>query len=455
MYCCVYIFLMFFFQAEDGIRDLVRSRGLGDVYKRQDNTFVFVISDHGEMLGERGSWFKFQPFEWSVRVPMIVAGPGLARGRTEGRGVSLMDLLPTFNDLVSDGDPVAPVDPLDGASLAAMLHGSDGTRGDDVMIEFLGEGVYAPACILRKDGFKYVHCRHDPPMLFDLRSDPDERVNLAGRPAHAALESALHGEVLRRWNYDTLEQQILASQQRRLFAQAALLQGRWSAWDYQPPEDAARPHVRPAPRRPSARDQQWSPPGARVAAGRRAPARVRRGVRGSVGWALLRADPDPGGPARGRLVATPGAGGVLVEPGVGGPGHGCPGRPAHGDGQWSSHSRGADRDGARGAADHRVGVHPLALIHGPVRGRRRSTPPGRRSVRAPRCPRRRARWPRYLPRAGSARRRCSTRPAQPGRRRRGRIGCLLYTSDAADERSSVDLGGRRLIQKKNKKKEQI
>ena len=223
-----------------------RLLGVLDRIRATDNTFVFVISDHGEMLGERGSWFKFQPFEWSVRVPMIVAGPGLARGRTEARGVSLMDLLPTFNDLVSDGDPVAPVDPLDGASLAAMLHGSDGTRGDDVMMEFLGEGVYAPACILRKDGFKYVHCRHDPPMLFDLRSDPDERVNLAGRPAHAALESALHGEVLRRWNYDTLEQQILASQQRRLFAQAALLQGRWSAWDYQPPEDAARRYVRGA-----------------------------------------------------------------------------------------------------------------------------------------------------------------------------------------------------------------
>jgi choline-sulfatase len=236
-----YFAMTSYFDAQVG-----RLLGVLDRIRATDNTFVFVISDHGEMLGERGSWFKFQPFEWSVRVPMIVAGPGLARGRTEARGVSLMDLLPTFNDLVSDGDPVAPVDPLDGASLAAMLHGSDGTRGDDVMIEFLGEGVYAPACILRKDGFKYVHCRHDPPMLFDLRSDPDERVNLAGRPAHAALESALHGEELRRWNYDTLEQQILASQQRRLFAQAALLQGRWSAWDYQPPEDAARRYVRGA-----------------------------------------------------------------------------------------------------------------------------------------------------------------------------------------------------------------
>lgn len=211
-----------------------------------DNTYVFVVSDHGEMLGERGSWFKFQPFEGSVRIPMIAAGPGLARGRTETRGVSLMDLLPTFNDLVSDGQPIAPVDPLHGQSMAAMLHGTDTTRGDDVMMEFLGEGVFAPACILRKDGFKYVYCRHDPAMLFDLQSDPDERHNLAGRPEHAARETQLREQVLARWDYPGLEQTILASQQRRLFAQQALLQGQWTAWDWQPPADASRRYVRGA-----------------------------------------------------------------------------------------------------------------------------------------------------------------------------------------------------------------
>lgn len=211
-----------------------------------DNTFVFVVSDHGEMLGERGSWFKFQPFEWSVRVPMIAAGPGLKRGLVEERGVSLIDLLPTFNDLVSEGNPVAPVDRLSGTSLAGMLHGTDASRGDDVMMEFLGEGVYAPACILRKDGYKYVYCRHDPAMLFDLKADPDERTNLAGQPVHADVESRMHSEVLKRWDYSGLEKTILDSQQRRLFAQESLLQGSWTSWDYQPPADAARKYVRGA-----------------------------------------------------------------------------------------------------------------------------------------------------------------------------------------------------------------
>jgi choline-sulfatase len=127
-----------------------------------------------------------------------------------------------------------------------MLHGTDGARGDDVMMEFLGEGVYAPACMLRKDGFKYVYCRHDPPLLFDLGADPDERVNLADRPEHAALESRLRREVLNRWDYPALEQRVLQSQRRRLFAQESLLKGSWTAWDYQPPADAARQYVRGA-----------------------------------------------------------------------------------------------------------------------------------------------------------------------------------------------------------------
>ncbi|UCE31156.1 MAG: choline-sulfatase [Burkholderiales bacterium] len=211
-----------------------------------DNTYVFVVSDHGEMLGERGAWFKFQPFEWSVRVPMIASGPGVKAGYVENKGVSLMDLLPTFNDLVADGKPIEPIDPLDGVSLAAMLHGDNSGRDDDVMIEFLGESVYAPAIILRRNGFKYVHCRHDPPMLFDLDADPNELKNLAGRPEHAQTEAQMRAEIDRRWDYDRIEREVRQSQRRRLFANEALLKGRPTAWDYQPSVDAARRYVRGA-----------------------------------------------------------------------------------------------------------------------------------------------------------------------------------------------------------------
>jgi choline-sulfatase len=83
-------------------------------------------------------------------------------------------------------------------------------------------------------------------MLFHLNRDPDETVNLAGQSAHAGIEKALHAEVHARWDYAAVERAVLDSQRRRLFAQEALLQGKWSAWDYQPVSDASRQFVRGA-----------------------------------------------------------------------------------------------------------------------------------------------------------------------------------------------------------------
>lgn len=211
-----------------------------------DNTYVFIIGDHGEMLGERGTWFKFLPFEPSVRVPLIVAGPGAKAGHHEAKGVSLIDLLPTFMDLASGGKPPALVEPIAGKSLASMLAGDGSGRADDVMMEFTGEGVYAPALILRQNGIKYVHCRTDPPMLFDLAKDPDEQRNVAEDAAYADVAKQMKAEIDRRWDYPRLERDILASQRRRLFVQEALLKGEWTGWDHQPKFDATRAYVRGA-----------------------------------------------------------------------------------------------------------------------------------------------------------------------------------------------------------------
>lgn len=139
-----------------------------------------------------------------------------------------------------------PIDKLDGKSLVKMMTGDSSGRDDEVMIEFLGEGVYAPACILRQDGFKYVHCRNDPPMMFDLNTDPNEMHNLADDPAHAARAATMHRSILDLWDYDRIDTDIRQSQRRRLFAQEALLKGKFTAWDYQSCVDATRKYVRGA-----------------------------------------------------------------------------------------------------------------------------------------------------------------------------------------------------------------
>ena len=80
------------------------------------NTVVVFTADHGEMLGERGMWYKFNPYEWSVRIFLIISVPGGLTGHVADELVSLVDMLPTFAE--SSGDKnFKPIDPLDGKSL--------------------------------------------------------------------------------------------------------------------------------------------------------------------------------------------------------------------------------------------------------------------------------------------------------------------------------------------------
>ena len=81
----------------------------------RDDTIVLFTADHGEMLGERGLWYKMAFFEPSARVPLIVSAPGrIAPGRV-AEPVSLLDLAPTLLELCG----LDAGDSLDGRSLAA------------------------------------------------------------------------------------------------------------------------------------------------------------------------------------------------------------------------------------------------------------------------------------------------------------------------------------------------
>ena len=207
-----------------------------------DNTYVIITSDHGEMLGERGMWYKFNPYEASVRVPLIMQGPGVAEGHRETALASLVDLLPTFTEIASGGSFDGYAAPIDGRSLLNLPERE--SPDDRIFIEFNGEGLYAPALIMIKGRYKLVHSRTDPKMLFDLYADPLELNNLANDPAHAALLEDMWAEMQARWDEDDLDRRIRASQKKRLFVQSAMKHGRFPYWDYGPPYDPAKVYVR-------------------------------------------------------------------------------------------------------------------------------------------------------------------------------------------------------------------
>ncbi len=210
-----------------------------------EQTLVLFTSDHGDMCGEHGMWFKRIHREWAVRVPLIVAGPGVRPGQRVRQNVSLVDLYPTLLDLAGIEMPETFPYHLDGHSLAPFLRGERPAHWpNEAMIENFGEGTIKPIRALVKDECKFVYVHQRPDQLFDLSRDPNEWCNLAEDPAYRGVATRLRARVLDGWDPDRAERQILASQHLRAFLKETLFKGKYTPWDYQPRFDASRQWVR-------------------------------------------------------------------------------------------------------------------------------------------------------------------------------------------------------------------
>ncbi len=210
-----------------------------------ENTVVLVLADHGDMLGERGLWYKMSFFEPACRIPLIVHAPGrFAPGRVRGCA-SLVDILPTLMELAQPRVQPPYIAPVAGTSLVPALQGQQGQQArGEVLGEYLAEGAIAPIVMIRRGTHKFIHCSVDPDQLFDLQDDPAELSNLAVRADCAGLVAEFRSEIARRWDLASLHAAVIASQQRRHMVYGALRKGRFTPWDFQPLRDAAKLYIR-------------------------------------------------------------------------------------------------------------------------------------------------------------------------------------------------------------------
>lgn len=174
-----------------------------------EDTLVIYVSDHGEMLGDHGFWGKSVMLEGSVGIPMIAAGPGVVAGRC-ATTASLLDIattaLPVF------GQKAATLPGADLRDLAAAPDDPNRTG----FSEYHDGGSTTGAFMIRWDRWKYVHYTSERPQLFDLRTDPGERVDLGANPDF----SPIRAEGLRRLREicdpDQVDAAAHADQDRRL-----------------------------------------------------------------------------------------------------------------------------------------------------------------------------------------------------------------------------------------------
>ncbi len=208
---------------------------------RQDkDTIILFVSDHGDMLGERGLWFKMSFYEGSSRVPMMISAPNMAPGLVTDP-VSNIDVCPTLCDLA--GVSMEEVMPWTaGESLVSLGQGE--TRTTPVAMEYAAEASYAPMVSLRSGRYKLNLCTLDPDQLFDLEADAHERTNLANDPSHAEAYAELKAIAAERWDLERFDADVRASQARRWVVYEALRQGGYFPWDYQPLQKASERYMR-------------------------------------------------------------------------------------------------------------------------------------------------------------------------------------------------------------------
>ena len=159
------------------ILDALERRGLSD------ETLVIFTSDHGEGFGEHGKFFHADKwfYEEFVRIPLIAAGPGLARGLRVPQATSHVDLVPTLRELLQVEASAAD----QGTSLARLLRGEDDVAPERFQYLVGTSRLEGHAALV--DGRYKLIARPDSEELYDLARDPAEERDLSGdQPAVVA-----------------------------------------------------------------------------------------------------------------------------------------------------------------------------------------------------------------------------------------------------------------------------
>lgn len=169
-----------------------------------DDTVFIYVSDHGDLNGEHGMWWKESFYEGSVSVPMLWSWPGSFRAGTQVDAVtSLLDIGPTLAQLAQ----AEPLPERRGNSLTGFLYpgGDTSTRPEVAFAETCALGQ-RPARMIRGGRYKLnVYHGYEDCQLFDLQADPRETHDLGCDPAYADIRQELLNRAMDGWDGDNVQ----------------------------------------------------------------------------------------------------------------------------------------------------------------------------------------------------------------------------------------------------------
>ena len=153
-----------------------------------DNTNVIYTSDHGDMLGKFGMWWKCSMYEDSVRIPMIAAGPDFKENSKVNTPVDLHDLTAGIFKSTNVNKP--------DYWLGTPLQDIPADDSERVIFsEYHGHGTKGSSFLIRKGPYKYIYHHNAPAQLFNLENDPNELNNLINENPEVLVD--LHDELLK------------------------------------------------------------------------------------------------------------------------------------------------------------------------------------------------------------------------------------------------------------------
>jgi choline-sulfatase len=156
-----------------------------------ENSIIIYTSDHGESLGEHGLWYKNNLYDVAARVPLIMMGPGIPKGKRVTSPVGHVDVAATILDWAKINRPSE----LRGYSLTPLLTGISGNHPGYAFSETHSEGNCTGSFMIRKGDWKYIHFTWYDDLLFNVKEDPNEfnnRINdLTTKEIQAELKSIL------------------------------------------------------------------------------------------------------------------------------------------------------------------------------------------------------------------------------------------------------------------------
>lgn len=156
-----------------------------------NDTIICYFSDHGEMSGELGLWQKFEFYEGSCGVPLLIRVPGVASGVCD-MPVSLVSVCTTAADLAG----VKLLARNDGVSLQPWIRNPRTTQDYGPVFAEYGLKSEQPKAMIREDDWKFTYWLHDRPELYNLKADPEELRNLAGQAEHLSRVDHMRQKLL-------------------------------------------------------------------------------------------------------------------------------------------------------------------------------------------------------------------------------------------------------------------